>query len=49
MKNLDYIDFEIEGQEISIEFNQPHWSDNDDNFSDCLEGKIVRYKNDLID
>lgn len=56
MKNLDYIDFEINGQEVSIEFNDPHWSDCESNFLKCINGvyynkngKPISYKNDLVD
>ena len=56
MNNLDSINFELNGQESNIQFNQPHWSDNDDNFMKCVgvyyidkNGKTIRYKDDLID
>lgn len=54
--DLDYIEFEMDGQEVSIDFNQPRWSDNDNNFMRAVSGyyidhngKPVYYKDDLID
>lgn len=49
MNQLNYIDFEMDGQEVRIEFNDPHWSDNEDNFRACIGETDAKYKNDLID
>lgn len=56
MKSYDSIEFEIDGQDITIEFNQPHWSDNPANLYEYVgqvqvteDGRPIRYKNDLID